>query len=185
MRAQILGFAVLVLISATACSSPPQAASNTAAEIAALEKHAGSPTPARAVQDQNFAKKVTFALHMLTVLPRGVAARQQQQLDTDLAVAKKTVADVRALARTPAEQNVALLLTTVLVKDKERHQTALLAPASRVDMSEEIRQLKEESAACRSELDDWMKAVRGEVDILEVGSCLQRARAVAAFLGQP
>ena len=195
MRALTVSLGFVVLISAGACSSPPHAASRTPAEIAALEKQVGStgpmPRESAAVPmkpggNVKFTRLADGAGRFLAdKLPEGSAARDQSRFDADLATARKMVAEVRANAHTPAEQNVALLLTTMLVKDKERHQTALLAPLSRVDLSGEIRQLQEKSAACRSEFDDWMKAVRGEVDVLEVGSCLQQARIVGAFLSQP
>jgi hypothetical protein len=194
MRAQVLCIGLVVLLSATACSSPPHAASRTAAEIAALEKQVGSTdhaspeadVPAKPKSNVTFARRADDAARFLAErLPKGSAARDQSRFDADLATVRKMVAEVRANAHTPAEQSVGLLLTTMFVKDKERHQTALLAPLSRVDMSAEIQQLEEESAVCRSEFDDWMKAVRGEVDVLELGPCLQRARAAAAFLSQP
>ena len=179
------------------CSSPkPPSQSSTSAEIAALEKQIGSPgaaprpapavaapgsAPAPPLANPEFQTRAQEALQFITgQLPRGGAARDQKQFDADVAAARRLLAHLREIARSPAEQNAALLLTAMFIKDKDRHQTILIIRGSHADA--DIRELAAASAACRSEFDDWMKAARKEMPILELGSCLQESGAAVAFV---
>ena len=190
MRTMLAVFAAI----AAGCSSPqPAPASAASSEIAALEKQLSStsaqarsvtpaPTaPAAPTASPAFRTRVEEALQFVTnELPRGGAARDQKQFDADIAAARRLMGQVREIARTPAEQNAALLLTAIFIKDRERHQTILSVRGNHADA--DIRELAAASAACRSELDDWMKAARGEMPILEVGACLQESEGALAFL---
>jgi hypothetical protein len=78
-------------------------------------------------------------------------------------------------------------LTAVLVKDKERHLTTLVLGGRSADTVTRavVRELEQASAQCRAEYEDWMKAARGELEFLELGRCLQEAKASVAFPAGP
>ena len=86
---------------------------------------------------------------------------------------RKSLTELRSKASPEAEKNVAMLLTAMMVKQRERQLILLMKPS---DVGE-IRALEHCSTECLAEAEEWIKAIRGEVEILEGGRCLQETQA--------
>lgn len=174
----------LLALGAAACSTPePPPVSTTAAEIAALEKQLGEPPVARPAEpalappvaqgSPAFARQADEAMRLVDGRLGGAAPkRDEAQYDADVADSRKALTDLRSTAATQAEKNVAILLTAMMVKQRERHLILLMKPS---DVGE-IRVLERSSTECLAEAEEWIKAIRGEVEILEVGRCLQETQ---------
>lgn len=185
-----LGIGLLAL-AAAACSPPaPPPASTTAKEIAALEKELKQhPVPtaepaAPPITPQGsavFAQQADEAKRLVDArLGGSTAKRDEAQYDADVAASRQSLTDLRASASTPAEKNVAMLLTAMMVKQRERHLMLLMSPAD----AGEIRALERSSTECLAEAEEWIKVIRGEVEILEAGRCLKETQEALRQLQQ-
>jgi hypothetical protein len=183
MIRSVIGIGLLVL-GAAACSSPaPQPASTTANEIAALEKQLKErPTPKAeptapplvAQGSAVFARQADEAMRLVDARLGGATAkRDEAEYDADVQASRKSLDELRSSASTPAEKNVAILLTAMMVKQRERHLILLTRP----EELREIRSLEHRSTECLAEAEEWIKAIRGEVEILEDGRCLKETQA--------
>jgi hypothetical protein len=183
MIRSVIGIGLLVL-GAAACSSPaPQPASTTANEIAALEKQLkerpapkAEPTapPLVAQGSAVFARQADEAMRLVDARLGGATPkRDEAEYDADVQASRKSLDELRSSASTPAEKNVAILLTAMMVKQRERHLILLTRP----EELREIRSLEHRSTECLAEAEEWIKAIRGEVEILEDGRCLKETQA--------
>lgn len=186
-----LGIGLLALGTA-ACSPPaPPPVSETAKEIAALEKQLKerpAPPPAETASpplvaegSAVFARQADDAMRLVDAkLGGSTPKRDEAEYDADVEVSRRSLTDLRSSASTPAEKNVAILLTAMMVKQRERHLILLMRPED----VREIRSLEHRSTECLAEAEEWIKAIRGEVEILEAGRCLQETQE-ALRLAQP
>ena len=169
----------LLALAAAACSPPATPASTTAREIAALERELKQPpaappaetaAPIEVQGSAAFARQADEAMRLVDARLGGSAPkRDAAEYDADVAVSRKSLTALRARASTPAEKNVAILLTAMMIKQRERHLILLMKPSD----AGEIRALEHSSTECLAEAEEWIKAIRGEVEILEPGRCLQ------------
>lgn len=175
---------VLLALGTAACSQPaPPPASTTAREIAALEKQLRerpappaevAAPPVAALGSAAFARQADEAMRLVDAKLGGPSPkRDEAEYDADLAASRQLLADLRAKASTEAEKNVAILLTAMMVKQRERHLVLLMKP---LDVGE-IRALEHTSTECLAEAEEWIKAIRGEVEILDGGRCLKETQA--------
>lgn len=173
----------LLTLGITACSSPePAPASTTAREIAALEKQLKErpappaepgPPPLNVEGSAVFARQADDAMRLVDARLGGSSAkRDEAEYDADVEDSRRALTELRSTAATEAEKNVAILLTAMMVKQRERHLMLLTRPSE----TGEIRALGRSSTECLAEAEDWIKAIRGEVEILEVGRCLQETQ---------
>ena len=165
MIRSVLGIGLLAL-GAAACSPPaPPPASTTAKEIAALEKELKQAPEALPRIPAPTAGALAFARQADEAV-RCIDAR------TDVAECRGLVTELRAGAQTPAEKNVALLTTAMMLKQQERQ----LALTENPDNRSQLRTLERSATECLAEAEEWIKALRGEVEILEPGRCLRESQ---------
>jgi hypothetical protein len=181
----------LVVLGVTACSPPaPQPASATAREIAALEKQlkerpappAEAAAPSLIAQGSAvFARQADDALRLVDAKLGGTSPkRDEAEYDADVDASRQSLTELRSKASTEAEKNVAILLTAMMVKQRERHLILLMKPSD----AGEIRALEHSATECLAEAEEWIKAIRGEVEILEAGRCLKETQAALRQLQQ-
>jgi hypothetical protein len=174
----------LLALGVAACSAPtPPPASTTAGEIAALEKQlkerpapkAEPAAPPLVAQGSAvFARQADEAMRLVDARLGGATPkRDEAEYDADVQTSRKSLDELRSSASTPAEKNVAILLTAMMVKQRERHLILLTRP----EELREIRSLEHRSTECLAEAEEWIKAIRGEVEILEDGRCLKETQA--------
>lgn len=173
----------LLALGAAACSPPaPPPASTTAREIAALEKQLKErPAPPAEVASPPlvaqgsavFARQADEAMRLVDARLGGSSPkRDEAQYDADVEDSRKSLTELRSSASTEAEKNVAILLTAMMVKQRERHLILLTKPQD----AGETRALEHSSTECLAEAEEWIKAIRGEVEILEAGRCLKETQ---------
>ncbi len=114
-------------------------------------------------------------------LPVNARTGRMKEYDGDLTAARQLVANVRETASTPAERNLALLLTAIVTKDKERHYLAVIGIDTELAAADS-RTLAGEAGVCRAELPGWLQAARNGDPPGASGSCLQEMQAAAALL---
>jgi hypothetical protein len=117
-------------------------------------------------------------------LPAGPARGNQGQFDSDLAGTRARLQELRRLARTDDDTSVHLLMTLVLIKDKERFQTMLLNQRLRVSVENdpELADLSQQRKACAAEVRGWLFSGSDPAP-LRRAHCISEARAAAKFVG--
>jgi hypothetical protein len=120
-----------------------------------------------------FAQQADEAMRLVDARLGGSSAKHDEaQYDADVEDSRKSLTELRSKAVTEAEKNVAILLTAMMIKQRERHLILLMTPSD----AREIRSLERSSTECLAEAEEWIKAVRGEVEILEGGRCLKETQ---------
>ena len=117
-------------------------------------------------------------------LPRDSTRNDQPKFDVDLARVRAKLQEARQLARSDDDRNVHLLLTMILVKDKERFQTVFLSRRSNAPagLDSTIAELYQQREVCAEEVIGWL--FRGsDPAALRAAACLTEARAAAALVG--
>jgi hypothetical protein len=185
-----LGIGLLAL-GVAGCSPPaPAPASTTAREIAALEKQlkerpappAEAAAPSLVAQGSAvFARQADDALRLVDAKLGGTSPkRDEAEYDADVDASRQSLTELRSKASTEAEKNVAIVLTAMMVKQRERHLILLMKPSD----AGEIRALEHSATECLAEAEEWIKAIRGEVEILEAGRCLKETQEALRQLQQ-
>jgi hypothetical protein len=191
----LFGPLCLLLLCGCGRSEPPAPAQSSPAAAPARDNAPQSPdAPARATApatstadvSSEFRESASAALRFIgEELGRGVKAGNQKQFDADLATAREKVKAARAQASTAADKDAALVLTLLLVKDKERYQTILLSRSGRVpyeSVHSSIQQLYAEREGCARELRRSLGLGNPTGGTLRSGACLAEAKAAAAIL---
>ena len=116
----------------------------------------------------------------------GPTRNNEVMFDTDLDRVRAKLKAMRGLARSDDDKSVHLLLTLLVVKDKERYQTVFMSrrkdiPYGKYDSA--ITALYKQREVCAAELRDWLDAGSSDPSSLRDAPCMTEAREAAALAG--